>query len=80
MELWIATDTQYTGTSVFEYIKVIVVYMYNRLKPAESLDVLINLWRSIDNLIAHPSERSAISVYCGMISDVNDSRTALSLA
>ena len=52
MELWIATDTQYAGTGIFLYIKVIVVYTYNRLEPEESLDVLMNLW-SIDSLIAY---------------------------
>ena len=78
VELRVATDTQYAGTSVFEYIKVITVYMYNRLKPAESRDLLISLW-SIDSLITHLSERSAMKS-TAVISDVNDSHTALSLA
>ena len=78
MELWIATDTQYAGTSVFEYINFITVYMYNRLKPAESRDLLISLW-SIDSLITHLSERSATKS-TAVISDVNDIHTALSLA
>ena len=49
MELWIAIDA---GISEVKYIKVMLVYMYNRLKLEESLYVLISLW-SIDNLIAH---------------------------
>ena len=77
-ELRTATDTQYAGTSVFEYIKVMTVYMCNRLKPAESRDLLISLW-SIDSLITHLSERSAIKS-TAVISDVNDSHTALGLA
>ena len=49
VELWIAIDA---GISEVKYIKVMLVYMYNRLKLEESLYVLISLW-SIDSLIAH---------------------------
>ena len=79
MKLWIATDTQYAGTSVFVYIKFEFVYMYNTVKPAKSLDVLTSLW-SIDSLITHLSERSAMNIYCRIISDANDSYTTFSLA